>query len=251
MSPTLNRSTALQHFECGNAIEMRNGLMFDFYPGLPHVFNSYLCRACHTFTVQCKDATYSLVPRLIAHRQPGYEARMLHALTAEVYTMIYLHCLPRFQLILMQSLKYFIFIPTQSSARMLLIALYPGSLPTNSLGLVLHALTAVHYDLPSLSSNGHQALIPSNTSRSIKIPPGIRSHLLQLWPVIMDKSNILWFLKIYTISPSSYIGNLYSPKWWASSRISCMPCMYTKAVCISVINCFCILLRLCTVSLLL
>ena len=39
----------------------------------------------HTYTVQCKDATYSIVPRLIAHRQ-------LHALTAEVYTTIYLHC---------------------------------------------------------------------------------------------------------------------------------------------------------------
>ena len=86
MSPTLNRSTSLQHFDYGNAIEMHNGIMFNFYPELP-----------------------------------------------------------RFQFILTQSLKYFIFIPTQSSARMLLIALYPGSLPTDSLGLVLHALTAEVY----------------------------------------------------------------------------------------------------------
>ena len=37
MSPALNRSSALQHFERSNAIEIRNGIMFDFYPGLPHV----------------------------------------------------------------------------------------------------------------------------------------------------------------------------------------------------------------------
>ena len=36
MSPTLY-SSALQHFERGNAIEICNGIMFDFYPGLPHI----------------------------------------------------------------------------------------------------------------------------------------------------------------------------------------------------------------------
>jgi len=34
MSPTLNGSSMLQRFECGNAIEMYNEVMFDFYPGL-------------------------------------------------------------------------------------------------------------------------------------------------------------------------------------------------------------------------
>ena len=38
MSPTLNRSTVLQHFEQGNAIEIHNGIMFDFYPRLPHPY---------------------------------------------------------------------------------------------------------------------------------------------------------------------------------------------------------------------
>ena len=38
MSPALNGSTALQHFERGDMVEIRNGIMFDFYPGLPHVF---------------------------------------------------------------------------------------------------------------------------------------------------------------------------------------------------------------------
>jgi len=34
MGPTPNGSSALQR---GNALEIRNGIMFDFYPGLPHV----------------------------------------------------------------------------------------------------------------------------------------------------------------------------------------------------------------------
>ena len=37
MSPALNGSTALQHFERGNAVEIHNGIMFNFYPGLPHM----------------------------------------------------------------------------------------------------------------------------------------------------------------------------------------------------------------------
>ena len=38
MSPALNGSSALQRFERSNAIEIRNGIMFDFYPGLPHIY---------------------------------------------------------------------------------------------------------------------------------------------------------------------------------------------------------------------
>ena len=38
MSPTLNRSSVLGCFEHGNAIKIRNRIMFDFYPGLPHLF---------------------------------------------------------------------------------------------------------------------------------------------------------------------------------------------------------------------
>ena len=39
MSPTLNGSTALQCFERGNAVKTHNGIMFNFYPGLPHISN--------------------------------------------------------------------------------------------------------------------------------------------------------------------------------------------------------------------
>ena len=43
MSPTLNRSSVLQHFDRSNAVEIRNGTMVDFYPGLLHMcfFSSY------------------------------------------------------------------------------------------------------------------------------------------------------------------------------------------------------------------
>ena len=44
MSPALNGSFALQHFECGNAVEMYNGIMIDFYPGLPHMYA--MCTTC-------------------------------------------------------------------------------------------------------------------------------------------------------------------------------------------------------------
>ena len=37
MSPALNRSSAIRRFEHGNAIEIRDGITFDFYTGLPHV----------------------------------------------------------------------------------------------------------------------------------------------------------------------------------------------------------------------
>ena len=44
MSPALKGSSALECFEGGNVIEIRNGIMFDFYTGLPHiVFNIWLC----------------------------------------------------------------------------------------------------------------------------------------------------------------------------------------------------------------
>ena len=43
MSPTLNRSSALERFECSNVIELHNEIMFDFYPGLPHVLVTCMC----------------------------------------------------------------------------------------------------------------------------------------------------------------------------------------------------------------
>ena len=37
INPAFNGSTALQYFECGNAVEIHNGIIFDFYLGLPHI----------------------------------------------------------------------------------------------------------------------------------------------------------------------------------------------------------------------
>ena len=41
MNPALNGSSALEHFEHSSAIEIRNGILFNFYPGLPHVYYRY------------------------------------------------------------------------------------------------------------------------------------------------------------------------------------------------------------------
>ena len=38
MSSALNISSALQRIERGNAVEIHNGIMFDFYLGLPQLF---------------------------------------------------------------------------------------------------------------------------------------------------------------------------------------------------------------------
>ena len=40
VSPALNGSSTLERFERSNASEKRNGIMFDFYPGLPHMYLS-------------------------------------------------------------------------------------------------------------------------------------------------------------------------------------------------------------------
>ena len=38
MSPTLSGSSVLQRVKLGDALEICNGIIFDFYSGLPHVF---------------------------------------------------------------------------------------------------------------------------------------------------------------------------------------------------------------------
>ena len=37
MSHALNGSSMLEHFKRSNTTEIHNGIMFDFYPGLPHI----------------------------------------------------------------------------------------------------------------------------------------------------------------------------------------------------------------------
>ena len=38
MSPALSGSSVLQCFERSNAVEIHNKIMFNFYPGLPHIY---------------------------------------------------------------------------------------------------------------------------------------------------------------------------------------------------------------------
>ena len=40
MSPTLNGSSVIRRFKGSDAIEICNGITFDFYMGLPHVYTS-------------------------------------------------------------------------------------------------------------------------------------------------------------------------------------------------------------------
>ena len=54
MSPALNGSSVLQRFEHSNAIKIRNGIMFDFYPGLPHMWYIGVYRVNYSYNqVHC------------------------------------------------------------------------------------------------------------------------------------------------------------------------------------------------------
>ena len=53
MSPTLNGSSALEFFKRSNAIEIRNGIMLDFYPGLPHMCVSWYKHPLLAMMLKC------------------------------------------------------------------------------------------------------------------------------------------------------------------------------------------------------
>ena len=42
MSPALNGSSAIRRFERSDAIKIRDGITFDFYMGLPHMYICYI-----------------------------------------------------------------------------------------------------------------------------------------------------------------------------------------------------------------
>ena len=48
MSLTLSGSSALWCVKLGDALEIRNGITFDFYPGLPHI---HFCLKVGTFVL--------------------------------------------------------------------------------------------------------------------------------------------------------------------------------------------------------
>ena len=47
MSPALNRSSAIWHFEGSDAIEICDGITFNFYTGLSHMFRVTFCTLVH------------------------------------------------------------------------------------------------------------------------------------------------------------------------------------------------------------
>ena len=64
MSPALNISSALQLFERSNAIEIRNGIMFDFYPGLPHMHHSASYTCSLFYPVRHSSNLDNVVPKM-------------------------------------------------------------------------------------------------------------------------------------------------------------------------------------------
>ena len=56
MNPALNRSSAIQHFKHTDVIEICDGIIFDFYTGLPHlsitIIQSYTGKY-HEFVAIC------------------------------------------------------------------------------------------------------------------------------------------------------------------------------------------------------
>ena len=65
MSSALNGSSVLERFERGNGIEIRNGIMFDFYPGLPHI---YITHQMDTLAPFCDSNKLLVVEAGIVYR---------------------------------------------------------------------------------------------------------------------------------------------------------------------------------------
>ena len=64
MNPAFNGSSAIQHFKHSDAIEIHDGITFDFYTGLPHIVHiSLLCAG-----VQVADSVHYNVYSLINPR---------------------------------------------------------------------------------------------------------------------------------------------------------------------------------------
>ena len=71
MSSALNGSSAIWRFEGSDAIEIRDGITFDFYTGLPHVnlYCMYIC--CVSYFLKRKPC-YSLAS--LGHQGGGVSA---------------------------------------------------------------------------------------------------------------------------------------------------------------------------------
>ena len=61
MSPALNKSSVLKCFEHDNEIEIRNGIMFNFYLGLPHMCIQYKIVILYRSGALCRTLSNSRV----------------------------------------------------------------------------------------------------------------------------------------------------------------------------------------------
>ena len=75
MSSALNRSSALQRFERGKVVKIRNGIMFDFYPELPHVNSGWTFRYCAT-TLSGFQQSISTVLLISPHFESVWRGRI-------------------------------------------------------------------------------------------------------------------------------------------------------------------------------
>ena len=57
----LNGSAVLERYEYGNAIKIQNEIMFNFYPGLPHI-----CNHCVTFHITTQEDSHYIYMYIVA-----------------------------------------------------------------------------------------------------------------------------------------------------------------------------------------
>ena len=61
MSPTLSGSSALQRVKLSDALKIRNGIIFDFYSGLPHIGSGAACTERMKASPAEDDSLHSLI----------------------------------------------------------------------------------------------------------------------------------------------------------------------------------------------
>ena len=101
MSPALNGSFALQHLQHSNMIKIRNGIMLDFYLGLPHIITPSVSLENQTFSVPQHQLHLVLHTESVRHcekkgvwlaRLPQCEAKqisfLMPTLNSRVFAMI-------------------------------------------------------------------------------------------------------------------------------------------------------------------
>ena len=86
MSHALNGNFVLQHFKHGNAVELRNGIMFDLYLGLPHMH--VRIESLRKATKQGRDNTTKLTPYHIMYA-PFFETHhVVSACQVQAYSLM-------------------------------------------------------------------------------------------------------------------------------------------------------------------